>query len=205
MQSDVISFDSLQDHFHHLVVDARDNQHVDVSDETTHYLTSLLVSFSSVDALFHQDEEGRRLKPLAIMYCEAHQEDSPTLRYQGLRQLGDTALFIAGMFPGILHRKPVGLDYYIAMGGSAYGTASDLVERLNYSGAFIDIFSELGGQFALLVDVLSEVAENSNLNSDADILALYEQWLQTGSKRLASKLRAAGIEPIDFKSKRRQH
>ena len=205
MQSDLISFDSLQDHFHQLVVDARDNQHVNVSDETTHYLSSLLVSFSSSDTLFHEDEEGRRLKPLAIMYCEAHQETSPALRYQGLRQLGDTALFIAGMFPGVLHRKPVGIDYYIAMGGSAYGSVSELVERLNYWGSSSDLFTELGGQFALLVDVLSEVAENSNLNNQSDILELYEQWLQTGSKRLANKLRAAGIEPVDFSSNKRRH
>jgi len=205
MRSEVISFDSLQDHFHHLVIDARNNQHVDVSDDTTHYLSGLLVSYASVDALFYKDEEGTRLKPLAIMFCEAHQEVSPALRYQGLRQLGDTALFIAGMFPGILHRKPVGLDYYIAMGGSAYGSVSDLVERLKLSHAFSGVFLELNRQFALLVDVLSEVAENSNLNSHADILELYEQWLQTGSKRIANKLRAAGIEPVDFNNAGRQH
>ena len=205
MRSEVISFDSLQDHFHHLVIDARNNQHVDVSDDTTHYLTSLLVSYASADELFHKDEEGTRIKPLAIMFCEAHQEASPALRYQGLRRLGDTALFIAGMFPGILHRKPVGLDYYIAMGGSAYGSVSDLVERLKLSQAFSGIFLELGRQFALMVDVLSEVAENSNLNSHADILELYEQWLQTGSKRIANKLRAAGIEPVEINDNRRQH
>jgi hypothetical protein len=203
MQSDVISFDSLQDHFHHLLVDARDNQHVDVSDVTTHYLTGLLVSFSSPDTLFHTDEEGKRIKPLAIMFCEAHQASSPALRYEGLRHLGDTALFIAGMFPGVLNRKPVGLDYYIAMGGSAYGSASVLVERTHYSEAFSDILTELYTQFSLLVDVLSEVAENSNLNSHADVLALYEQWLQTGSKRIAKKLRAAGVEPVDFRTNRR--
>ena len=205
MQSDVISFDSLQDHFHHLLVDARDNQHVDVSDVTTHYLTSLLVSFASADTLFYQDEEGTRIKPLAIMFCEAHQEASPALRYQGLRHLGDTALFIAGMFPGVLHRKPVGLDYYIAMGGSAYGSASNIVERMNYSEAFTEIFTELCHHFTLLVDVLSEVAENSNLNNQSDILVLYEQWLETGSKRLEKKLRAAGIEPVNFNNKQRQH
>ena len=205
MHSNVISFDSLQDHFHHLLIDARDNQHVKVTDVTTHYLTNLLVSFASVDTLFHEDEEGKRIKPLAIMFCEAHQEASPSLRYQGLRHLGDTALFVAGMFPGVLHRKPVGLEYYIAMGGSAYGSASNLVERINYSEAFTDIFSELCGHFSLLVDVLSEVAENSNLNNNADILELYEQWLQTGSQRLARKLRAAGIEPVDFNNRQLAH
>jgi len=172
---------------------------------TTHYLTSLLVSFASADMLFHDDNEGRRIKPLAIMFCEAHQEASPSLRYQGLRHLGDTALFIAGMFPGVLHRKPVGLDYYIAMGGSAYGSVSDLLERMNYDEETSGIFLELGGQFALLVDVLSEVAENSNLNNQSDVLELYEQWLQTGSRRIANKLRAAGIEPVDFNNKRRKH
>ena len=205
MQSDVISFDSLQDHFHHLLVDATDNQHVEVSDETTHYLTSLLVSFSSVDMLFHRNEDGRYLKPLAIMFCEAHQAETPSLRYQGLRQLGDTALFIAGMFPGVLHRKPVGIDYYIAMGGSAYSSVSELVDRLKFGDSYRDIFSELHAHFTVLVDVLSEVAESSNLHSQADILQLYEQWMQTGSKRIASKLRAAGIEPIGLNRKGRAH
>lgn len=205
MHSDVISFDSLQDHFHHLVVDARDNQHVEVSDDTTHYLSSLLVAFSSVDMLFHKHEQGRYLKPLAIMYCEAQQQTSPSLKYQGLRQLGDTALFIAGMFPGVLRRKPVGIDYYIAMGGSAYGSVSGLVGRLRLNDAFSGVFTELCGQFASLVDVLSEVAENSNLHSHSDILELYEQWLHTGSKRIASKLRAAGIEPVNFNNKGQRH
>jgi hypothetical protein len=205
MRSDVISFDSLDDHFHQLLVDATSNQHVSVSDETTHYLTSMLVSFSSVDMLFHEDEEGRRLKPLAIMFCEAHQAESTALRYQGLRKLGDTALFIAGMFPGVLRRKPVGLDYYIAMGGSAYSSVSELVERLRIGEGFSGLFTELYEHFPVLVDVLSEVAEHSNLRSHADLLELYEQWLQTGSKRIAGKLRAAGIEPVDFARNRRPH
>lgn len=205
MQSGVISFDSLDNHFHQLLVDARQNQHVEVSDNTTQYLTSMLVSFSSVDMLFHKDEEGRRIKPLAIMFCEAHQAQSAAMKYQGLRQLGDTALFIAGMFPGVLRRKPVGLDYYIAMGGSAYSSVSDLVERLRFGDGTSEVFTELYKCFPQLVDILSEVAEQSNLHSHADKLELYEQWLQTGSKRIASKLRAAGIEPVDFKNNRRAH
>jgi hypothetical protein len=205
MHSEVISLDSLDNHFHHLLVDAKQNQQLDVSDETTKYLTSLLVSFSSVDVLFQKDDEGRRLKPLAIMFCEAHQAQTTALKYYGLRQLGDTALFIAGMFPGVLRRKPVGLDYYIAMGGSAYSSVSGLVDRLKLGEGFCGLFTELYEQFPLLVDLLSEVAENSNLHSHADLLELYEQWLQTGSKRIAGKLRAAGIEPVDFRNNRRTH
>ncbi len=139
------------------------------------------------------------------MFCEAHQAQSAAMKYQGLRQLGDTALFIAGMFPGVLRRKPVGLDYYIAMGGSAYSSVSDLVERLRFGDGTSEVFTELYKCFPQLVDILSEVAEQSNLHSHADKLELYEQWLQTGSKRIASKLRAAGIEPVDFKNNRRAH
>lgn len=195
MGSNVISTDSLQDHFHHLVVDAMENQNVDGTDETKHYLTSLLVSFMSVDMLFDKDEQGMRIKPLAIMYGEACQEYSPALRYQILRKLGDTALFISGMFPGVLHRKPIGLDYYIAMGGNAYGLVSDMVPRVMRSQSFVVMFTELGQGFVQFVDVLSEVAENSNMTNHMDLLEMYEQWLQTGSQRLASKLRNAGIEP----------
>lgn len=195
MRSEVISFDTLQDHFHHLVIDAIDNQHVDVAHDTTHYLSSLLVAYSSVDALFEKSEDGLYLKPLAVMYGEAYQQNNASLHYQSLRQLGDTALFIAGMFPGVLHRKPVGLDYYIAMGGNAYDQVSGLVARLKYSDAFKTIFTELGQSFALMVDVLSEVSEQCHLNNHSDLLQLYEQWMQTGSKHLENKLRNAGIEP----------
>jgi hypothetical protein len=195
MGSNLISTATLQDHFHHLVVDAMLNQHVEGTDETKHYLTSLLVSFMSVDMLFDKDEQGMRIKPLAIMYGEAFQEHNPALRYQSLRKLGDTALFISGMFPGVLHRKPIGLDYYIAMGGNAYGLVSDLVTRVSRSKSFVVIFAELGQGFAQYVDVLSEVAEHSNMTNPVDLLEMYEQWLQTGSRRLAKKLRNAGIEP----------
>jgi hypothetical protein len=109
------------------------------------------------------------------------------------------------MFPGVLRRKPVGIDYYIAMGGSAYSTVSDLASRMQSSDTYSGVFTELCRQFASLVDMLSEVAENSNLHSHSDILELYEQWLQTGSERIASKLRAAGIEPVNFNNRGRQH
>lgn len=205
MHSEIISLDTLEEHFHHLVVDARENQHVSVSDETVHYLSSMLVSFSMVDMLFHMNEEGRYLKPLAIMLGEAHQAETPALRYHGLRQLGDTALFIAGVFPGVLRRKPVGLDYYIAMGSSAYGSVSELAGRLKCNRGSTGMFYELGQRFSMLVDVLGEVAENSNMYSHADLLELYEQWLQTGSKRIANKLKAAGIEPVNFARQGRLH
>jgi len=37
-----------------------------------------------------------------------------------MQRLGDTALFIAGVFADSLNRKLVDVDYYVAMGGTAY-------------------------------------------------------------------------------------
>ena len=44
--------------------------------------------------------------------------------------------------------------------------------------------------------MLSEVAESSRLVGDRSVLALYERWVQTKSRRAAALLAERGIVPI---------
>jgi hypothetical protein len=46
-----------------------------------------------------------------------------------------------------------------------------------------------------LVDVLSEVSEQSALTSNTDLLRMYERWLRTGSRWTGQKLAERGIVP----------
>ena len=181
--------------FHGAVQTALKNQEVTVSGETVIYLGHLLTTFINSDRLFELTREGLMLKPLAMHYKEALEATSSKERDIMLRRLGDVSLFISGMFAQSLSRSLVDIDYYIAMGGNAYGYLSETGNQSTLTGLKI-AFSELAENFAEMTDILSEVSEVTNLNSSHDVLRLYEIWQKTGSKRAADKLKKSGIHPV---------
>ena len=164
--------------------------------ETTLYLSNLLTAFIQAEQLFAQTEDGLMLKPLAGMYAEAAEARSINERDTALRHLGDVALFISGLFPQSLSRSLVDVDYYINMGGSAYGFLADSSRLSRNTRVFSMIFHELSDRFAEFVDVLAEVGDNTNLRQDSDILRLYEIWLCSGSKNAEEKLRKLGVQAV---------
>ena len=191
----LITHTSIKEYFNDCVNDALKNQQIDAQLETTHYLVNLLTEFSRSEQLFEATETGYGIKPLAFTYAEAiSSEAGTTERTRLLQKLGDTALFIAGIFADSFYRKLIDIDYYIAMGGNAYASVSDNMR--NRSEAAQILFEELTGKFTDFVDVFGEVSERSNLSSNSDVLRLYEIWMRTGSRRAAKRLRFLGIEPI---------
>ncbi len=178
------------------------NQGTRAEQETVYYLVNLLTGFMRAERLFHVDEDGISIKPLAEFYADAVQAPSSCERNLALRQLGDMALFIAGLFADSLSRKPVDVDYYVAMGGSAYGYLSDTLRERGLLRAHSDIFSELSSKFQDFVDVLSEVGEQAHTDSPRDILRLYELWTRTGSRRAARRLMRLGIQPVKYGQRR---
>ena len=193
----VITQTSLREYFHGELSDALHNQQISAEHETIHYLTNLLTAFTRSEALFEPTESGVDIKPLALTYGEALNETSALERTRLLQKLGDTALFIAGVFSDSLRTRLVDVDYYIAMGGSAYASLSDAMRGYRAASRAAFLFEELTRKFTDFVDVLNEVSERANLSSDADVLRLYEVWMRTGSKRAGKRLRRLGIEPLD--------
>lgn len=186
----------VREHFKESVQAALTNQRVDAAEETVFYVVNLLAYFTHADNLFCQTSEGVDLKPLALIYAEAVEAESSDARHSALKRLGDVALLISGLFASSLNRKVVDVDYYIAMGGGAYAYLHDSSQGTVRGRAFRAIFGELSVKFATFVDVLAEVGEKSCMNSQVDIMRLYELWLRTGSRRAAGRLRALGIEPV---------
>jgi hypothetical protein len=122
-----------------------------------------------------------------------------------LKRLGDVALFISGLFSGSLNRKVVDIDYYIAMGGTAYSCVHDLVGKRADGWGRRSLFADLADNFSDLVDVLGEVGDRSNLSSNRDVLRTYELWLKTGSSRAYDKLQRFGLNPLLNSSSRTTH
>ena len=201
----VIPIRNLQEYFRESVDTVVARQSVEIDPHATHYVVNLLTLYSRSEALYEDTGDHYGLKPLAIMMRDA--VDAPTLdeRRFALQRLGDVALFIAGCFADSLAKKLVDLDYYIRMGGSAYGSLSEEMRGTVRGRAFGPVFAELAAKFQILVDVLNEVSESARADTDRDVLRLYEVWLKTGSRRAERLLRAQGIEPLDTGGPATQH
>ena len=186
---------SLQEFFKDSVSHAMRRQRVEVQDHTAYYVVNLLTLFSRSEALYERTSSGVGLKPLALMLADAAESSDPRERNFVLQRLGDVSLFIAGFFADSLARKPVDMDYYVRMGGSAYGSLCESVRGTLKGEAFGSVFAELSGKFQNVVDVLNDVRDEARSRQDRDVLRLYESWLRTGSKRAERLLRDLGIEP----------
>jgi hypothetical protein len=172
---------------------------------TTSYLVNLLCGFVRSDELFDHSADGVMLQPLATLYSRALNSSGIEEQRQHLQKLGDIALFIAGVFSYSLNRKIVDVDYYIAMGGNAYGYLSSAIHGNTRGAAMVEVFGELSRRFHQFVEVLSEVSEHSHLTNDTDLLREYELWVRTGSKRAADRLQRAGIYPALGSTSRSHH
>jgi len=186
---------SLQEYFHDSVHTALSRQQVEAQPETASYLVNLLISFLRTERLYEPGEDGPGFRPLALRYADTLQGLSPEARARALRELGDVALFVAGVFAESFNRKLIDVDYYAAMGGSAYARLADALRGSETGRPFSGLFEELAAKFTGFADVLGDVAEHPEVRQHRDILRLYDRWLKTGSRRTAARLRALGVEP----------
>lgn len=193
--SGLIASADLREFFRQSIDEALSRRHVDAAVETTYYLVDLLTAFQRAERLYDFDGGRLAIRPLALRYADALAEHDAGQRNRIMRRLGDIALFVAGMFADGLARKPIDVDYYIAMGSGAYGYLSDAVRGTRSASIYRAIFDELSQKFDAFVDVLAFVNERSGDASAADALRLYELWLRTGSRRALARLRQLGIEP----------
>jgi hypothetical protein len=191
----VIAAADIRGYFHDQVDSALVKQELTIADTTSIYLVNLLTEFVHSGELFDDSDDGLQIKPLAMRYADAISAPSVTEKCLGLKKLGDVALFISGLFSGSLSRNLVDVDYYVAMGGTAYSYLGDLANVRTNSAGKQHLFAELAGNFSRIVDVFGEIGGSSNLRSDSDVLRLYEIWLKTGSTRAFRSLQRLGLNP----------
>jgi hypothetical protein len=175
---------SLNEFFHQLLSSTIKNQGVDTSEPTECYLVNLLATFSRTQV----DDQ-----PLALKMATAVGA-SPDERARQLKEVGDTSLYVSGFFSESLQRKLVDVDYYIQMGGAAYGELARYFRGYRHSEVFGEVYDELGTKFPRFVDVLAEVSEQTSV-SHASVVQLYERWLRTGSEWMERRLREHGVIP----------
>jgi hypothetical protein len=169
-------------------------QGVAADDHTAYYVVNLLTLFARHETLYEQDKAGPGLQPLALLLAAAADTPHREVRNALLRRVGDTSLFVAGFLGDGFARKLIDIDYYIDMGGAAYGRLSDHVRGTSAGRAYGAVFAELAEKFVDFVDVLAEIRDSGKAAA-IDVLRVYEVWLRTRSRRAARLLREHGLEP----------
>lgn len=172
--------------FKELVEEAMERQGFTGSELSSYYLVHVLEQFVDSDELYSGVSVDRETT-LAELLCEALAAEG-SRQFTMLKFTGDLALFVSGFFSDSIARRRVDLDYYVRMGGYAYGRAAHF-----RSAEVASVFRELSAKFVRFVDVLNEVSDKSSLGASSGVLRLYERWLQTGSPRSESLLRREGI------------
>jgi len=181
----MLTTDNLTALFRELVRSAMTVQQVRSSETTEFYLVQLLEGFA-------RPARGNLLDPpLAIDYLEAFKLPAVE-RYEKLKRVADTALFITGIFMESLERGLVGPDYYTALGRNAYARLSAQSQRSPLAA----LFDELADRFPEFVRVLTEISAQELFRREQDTLRLYKRWLHTRGRREAELLVRRGIIPF---------
>jgi hypothetical protein len=152
---------------------------------TAHYLVHLLAAYGA------QPIEDR---PLAIRLLEAIGA-SPRQRRVALREIGDTSLFVSGFWGDSLGGKLVDVDYYIDLGGTAYGELARATAGTP-GEPFGPVFGALASNFTRFVQVLMTISRRTARGrSPRDVVRLYECWMRTKSGWAARRLAEEGVMP----------
>lgn len=189
---------SLLEYFKDAVEKASQDLHVEISQLAQFYLVDLLSRYTQSTPL-REPEWGERDKPFAQALMESYGVSSQK-RARILRQIGDTTLFVSGFFSDSFQRRLVDIDYYAAIGSTAYRSLEALLAARIVDWGFEGVFQELSEKFLRLVDLFAEIGDASGRQHAGGILRIYERWLKTKSPRDRRLLRQMGIMPIDESS-----
>jgi hypothetical protein len=177
--------ESLEAFFHQAVDKALHEQGVEADPLTEYYLVQLLATYANQPI----DDSPLALKMLGARVAE------PREKRERLREVGDTSLFLSGFWAESFARRLVDVDYYIGLGGSAYGqlARTSMGWRQDPYG---DVYGTLAENFARFVEVLGNISRRLMPPSGPrDVVKLYERWLRTRSTWAGRRLAALGVFP----------
>ena len=176
---------TLTEFFREVLRGAMRTHDVESSEPTEHYLVNLLERFAKPGPEWDA-------RPLGLAYLESFHHPRPQ-RLAALRHVGDTALFLSGVFMESLERRTVSTDYYMRIGQVAYHQLAGLAP--SDRAARGDVFGEIAARFPDFVRVLSELSFEEMFRGDVQTVRVYTRWLRTRGARDAQWLLRRGIVP----------
>lgn len=172
---------STENFFTEIVTDALEKRKLETSPLVSKYLVDLLEA-NLVTSNFSLTST------LAETLLKAHQAERP-IRLELLKKLGDTSLYVSGFFGDSLRRKIIDIDYYAGIGGTAYGNLAHEVAP----NVRAHVYEEFSRRFLEYVDLLTYISQNTLIQSNQDLLRLYERYVMTGSELAREQLVEKGL------------
>ncbi len=184
-------FISPEEHFSEVVKEACTQRHVKTQPQIEAYLVQLLKYYLDSKNLHRPPQEDSTEKPaqtFAEMYLQAVNSET-TKKKELMRTLADRSLYLTGFFSDYFQRKIVDIDYYVEIGSAAYQNLSTLTKEDTLSL----VYSTFSKRFYEYVEVLNYISEKSLIQSDQNVLRLYDRYLRTGSDLAREKLTELGV------------
>jgi hypothetical protein len=158
------------------------------------YLVHLLKHYLNSKNLFcpfSDDSPDKNPETLAEIYLSAMNAEPPKNR-EIMKILADRTLYLSGFFGDSLNKKIVDIDYYADIGSAAYHNLSTWTKEDTVSV----IYKTFSARFLDYVEVLSYISEKSAVQTDQNVLRLYERYIKTGSELARDKLTSMGITTL---------
>lgn len=172
---------SSQSYFSELVDSALEKRKLTTSPYVSKYLVGLLEANLVTENMTLNST-------LAEALLSAYQADKP-VRIERLKRVADTSLYVSGFFGDSLRRKIIDIDYYADIGGAAYANLAQEVGTDIRS----QVYLEFSKRFLEYVDLLTFISQNSLIQSNQDLLRLYERYVITGSELAKEQLIERGL------------
>jgi hypothetical protein len=183
-----------QSYFTEMVREACERRKIKTNMAMQSYLSGLLSFYLDAKNLHDEsvNELGERQpQTMAEMLLVASQSEERE-KQELLKKLAERSLYISGFFGDSLSRKAVDIDYYVGIGGVAYSSLADCVKEDTRAS----IYRTCSARFLDFVEVLTYISTESMIQSDTNILRLYDRYLRTGSEMAKEKLIEKGIITI---------
>ena len=180
-----------EEHFSEVVKEACQNRQIKAQPAVEVYLVQLLRFYLDSKNLYRAPLEDSQEKPpetFAEMYLQAINAEN-NKRKELMRAVADRSLYLTGFFGDSLQRKTVDIEYFAEIGSAAYSNLHTWTKENGLSY----VYKTFSKRFMDFVEVLNYISEKSLVQSDQNILRLYDRYLRTGSELAREKLNELGV------------
>lgn len=157
-----------------------------VSETTIIYLSDLLKKFMI-------NSEESQPKYLALIIKEIVEATTDFQKNKLLLSLGEQSLIISSLFPSMIYKRNVTLNYYMSIGSGAYFSLSqkEVIKTKK------EVYENVSLNFKNIINGMSGLKINSG--NDLNKINLIQAWQETENSHYLESLLKQGIIPAPSK------
>lgn len=180
-----------EQHFSELLKEACAYRQVEILPSNEIYILKLLnhyVDSRNLHFPFVSESVEKIPDTFAELYLTALSCNEP-IKQKYMKILADKSLYLSGFFADSLQKKSVDINYYMGIGSAAYQNLAAWTKEESTAA----VYSQFSKRFADYADLLNYISTKSTLQSEQNILKLYERYIKTGSESIREKLTELGV------------